>query len=148
MSEAVAGAKYVVGFMFDRTETSVLLLWKNRPEWQQGRINGIGGRIETNESPLDAMRREFKEEAGIDHADWSEFCILSDTRDWSIHFFFATGWVGDAEQCTDELPMILPVDDLPDNVIPNLRWLIPMALSMKHERADCFVVLEQKNATD
>lgn len=144
MSEAVAGARYVVGFMFDQTETSVLLLWKNRPEWQQGRINGIGGRIEDNETPLEAMCREFREEAGIVHADWREFCILSDTRDWSIHFFFATGSIGDAEQCTDELPMILPVDDLPDSVIPNLRWLIPMALSMKRERADCFIVLEQK----
>lgn len=143
MSEAVAGAKYVVGFMFDETESSVLLLQKNRPEWQRGLINGIGGRIEDDESALQAMRREFREEAGIDHLDWCEFCVLSDYRDWSIHFFSTTGRLGDAEQCTDESPIILPVSELPDNVIPNLRWLIPMALSMKHERIDRFDVLER-----
>lgn len=147
MSDAVAGAKYVVGFMFDATESSVLLPWKNRPAWQRDRINGIGGRIESGESALEAMRREFREEAGMDHPDWREFCVLSDWREWSIHFFSAVGHLGDAQQCTDELPMILPVNELPNNVIPNLRWLIPMALTMKHESADCFEVLELKNGT-
>lgn len=145
MSEAVAGAKYVVGFMFDETESNVILLWKNRPEWQRDKINGIGGMIEDGESPAEAMRREFREEAGIDHADWQQFCVLSDCRQWSIHFFSSTGTLGDVEQCTDEVPLILPIAELPNNVIPNLRWLIPMALSMKHDRADCFEVRELKS---
>lgn len=147
MGEAVAGAKYVVGFMFDKTETNVLLLCKNRPTWQRNKVNGIGGRIENGELAIEAMRREFMEEVGIDHTDWREFCVLSDWREWSIHFFFTTGELGQSLQCTDELPIICAVGDLPDRVIPNLRWLIPMALSMKHESADCFEILEVKNGS-
>lgn len=145
MSEAVAGAEYVVGFMFDEAERDVLLIRKTHPEWQTGKLNGVGGRIEDGETPLEAMCREFKEEVGIEHPHWREFCILSDTRDWSIHFFSAVGPIWDAMPMGDERPEIVRVGEIPDFAIPNLRWLIPMALTMKNERADCFVVLEQKN---
>lgn len=145
MSEAIAGAKYVVGFMFDRTKTNVLLLHKLRPKWQSGRINGVGGRIEAGESALTAMRREFVEEVGIAYENWHEFCVFGDFREWSIHFFWATGSISHALQLTDEHPQIYPISDLPETVIPNLRWLIPMALSMQQgETADRFEVQEIK----
>lgn len=148
MSESEVGAKYVVGFMFDRTRTDVLLLRKLRPKWQSGKINGIGGRIEAGESAVEAMRREFAEEAGITHDNWREFCVLSDFREWSIHFFWAIGSINKALQLTDEQPQIYPVSNLPETVIPNLRWLIPMALSMQQgETADCFEVQEIKNGS-
>lgn len=147
MSEVVAGAKYVVGFMFDQSRSNVLLLHKLRPKWQSGRINGIGGRIESGESALTAMRREFAEEAGISHGNWKEFCVLSDFREWSIHFFWCVGSIGEAEQLTDEEPHIYAVDNLPETVIPNLRWLIPMALSMSLETIDHFEIQEIKNGS-
>lgn len=54
--------RYVLGFMFDHEEKHVLLIWKNRPKWQAGKLNGIGGKIEAGETPLQAMEREFTEE--------------------------------------------------------------------------------------
>jgi 8-oxo-dGTP pyrophosphatase MutT (NUDIX family) len=54
--------RYVVGFLFSQDESKVLLVWKNRPAWQNGKLNGIGGKIEAGETPLQAMEREFKEE--------------------------------------------------------------------------------------
>ena len=143
MSEAVAGASYVVGFMFDSSEREVLLLSKTRPQWQIGKLNGVGGHIEEGESPLQAMRREFAEEVGIEHVDWREYCVLGDCRDWSIHFFWTVGPIWDAQPLGDERPAIARVDDLPTTVIPNLRWLIPMALTMKYERAASFEVMER-----
>lgn len=143
MSEAVAGAKYVVGFMFDQQEQSVLLIRKTRPAWQVGKLNGVGGRIEEGETPLEAMRREFIEEVGIDCDSWKYFCTLSDARNWQIDFFSAVGPILDARPLTDERPEIVYVLDIADvAVIPNLNWLIPMALTMKHERAKCFQVKE------
>lgn len=57
--------RYVVGFVFG-DNNQVLLIRKNRPEKQKGLLNGIGGKIEVNENPSDAMVREAFEEAGLE----------------------------------------------------------------------------------
>ena len=38
----------------------VVLTHKNRPAWQAGKLNGVGGKIELLESPVAAMVREFE----------------------------------------------------------------------------------------
>jgi 8-oxo-dGTP diphosphatase len=58
--------KYVLGFAFSRDGEEIVLINKNRPEWQKGKLNGIGGKIEPEDNcPNDAMIREFKEETGV-----------------------------------------------------------------------------------
>lgn len=140
--ELTIGAEYVVGFMFNPAETHVLLLNKNRPTWQKGKLNGIGGRIEGYETALGSMRRECIEEVGLDVDSWIKFCVLSDERNWKIHFFSAVGPIRNAVAMTDEVPQCVSVFELPFNVIPNLKWLIPMALSMRFERISSFDVRE------
>ena len=139
--------EYVCGFLFSEDRRRVVLIRKNRPEWQAGRYNGIGGKIELNEneceeSPLQAMRREFDEEAGLRVEDWKQFARLGDSRGWVIYFFYAFGDVEHVSCMTDEPLFIFPVHSLPPEVLPNLRWLIPMALSMDHERASEFIIRE------
>ena len=58
---------YVVGFAFNSTQNfnSVVLINKNRPDWQAGKYNGIGGHIEPGETTYEAITREFDEEAGV-----------------------------------------------------------------------------------
>ena len=58
--------RYCLGFMFDPAYERVLLMVKKRPAWQEGLLNGIGGKIESGESCLEAMNREFFEETGLD----------------------------------------------------------------------------------
>lgn len=62
---------YVVGFAFDQ-HGSVALIHKERPSWQKGRWNGLGGHIEEGETGSEAMAREFLEETGMSTApsDW------------------------------------------------------------------------------
>ena len=38
--------KYVLTFLFTSDYKNVWLIEKNRPNWQKGSLNGIGGKIE------------------------------------------------------------------------------------------------------
>ncbi len=115
--------KFVVGFLFDGNG-NVALIEKNRPEWQKGRLNGIGGQIERGETPLQAMTREFHEEAGPE-LTWRHFCLV--TGDSYRLYCFTSQDKTDIYTKTDEKVAWYPVDKLPDNALPNLLWLIPMA---------------------
>lgn len=125
---------YVVGFAFDHKEQVVPLMLKARPGWQRGKINGIGGHIEVNEMPEDAMEREWKEEALTDSPKWTLFAILSGEA-FVVYFFRANADITDVESGSDGEEIVLcDVDSLPPNVVPNLRWLVPMAkVSCSHD---------------
>lgn len=58
--------EYVLGFAFSRDHKDIVLISKLRPEWQAGKLNGVGGKVELNEKRFYAMIREFKEETGVD----------------------------------------------------------------------------------
>jgi 8-oxo-dGTP diphosphatase len=122
---------YVCGFLFSSERSQVVLIEKNRPDFQAGRLNGVGGKVEPGETRVSAMVREFEEETGIktEHRDWTEFCYLYDGP-VAVTFFKARSpaWV-DVRTTTDERVVRADPADLPDNVLPNLRWLIPMAMN-------------------
>jgi len=125
---------YACGFLFSPDRSRVLLIRKRRPAWQAGKLNGIGGKLEPGESPLDAMRREFREEADLDIRGWQEILTLTGADDagtgvgWRGHFFRAFGPVDEAHTITDETLEIHPVASLPRDTIPNLHWMIPLML--------------------
>lgn len=60
---------YCLGFIFDANRDINLMIEKNRPKWQEGLHNGIGGKVENGENPIDAMVRECKEETGLEIPD-------------------------------------------------------------------------------
>ncbi len=59
--------------MGESNDWQVLLVMKDRPNWQKGRLNLVGGKVEKGESPLLAAVRELKEETGLDPypGDWA-----------------------------------------------------------------------------
>jgi len=138
--------RYVVGFMFDSNKEKVVLIEKQRPDWQKNLLNGVGGHIEAAESGIEAMKREFSEETGVDCPDWENYANLSDAKGhFNVEMFYAiSDKMFEVVSKTDERVLIEWVKDLDKlNVIPNLRWLIPMALSFERgERCNTFFVTE------
>jgi len=130
---------YSAGFLFSEDHKRVALIRKNKPEWQAGRLNAIGGKIEDGETPGQAMNREFIEEAGIDvttflsFTNWDNFAFL-EGPDWSCHFYRA---FGDPELCeskTDEIVKVFEVEKVKlmnrPEVIGNIPWLLSLALDI------------------
>lgn len=122
--------KFTVGFMFDENLENVLLIHKNRPEWQMGKINGLGGKFEEGEESLDCIAREIKEESGLD-TDKDKWVFIgnmyNDKLLLDIYAYVHSG-LDSKKSLTDEELEIFPVNKLPKNIISNLSWLIPMAI--------------------
>ena len=150
----VQPVRFVVGFAFDVKKSHVVLVEKRRPEWQAGKLNGPGGHCEGAEDPVTAMDREFGEECGVSGLAWKVFSTLhgKDVRggkpDSPFIVYFLSVFDDQAFKVrskTDEAVHLFNLTSWPTApVIPNLRWLVPMALSFVNgEAAASFVVQEQ-----
>ncbi len=135
---------YVVGLAFD-TDGRVALIRKNRPAWQAGRLNGIGGHVEPSEIPTATMEREFHEETGSNLTGWDLFVVMG-LPDARIYFYrvrnLSPGVLDGLRTTTDEPIEVHQVADVLDafawdhetavdhhehRAIPNLSWLLPLA---------------------
>lgn len=138
------GQEYVCGFAIDRTAKWVLLIQKNRPAFQVGKWNGIGGKVEPGESPIDAMVREFREECGIETepADWTNTIIMDGrgdearpekTTNFRVHYFrmFADLVQMPFMSMTDEKVSAIGYQSgLWDrNTLDNMKWIFPLQLN-------------------
>lgn len=134
--------EYACGFVFTEDRSEVLLIQKQRPAWQRGYFNGIGGHIEQDESARDAMIRETKEETCLEiSADrWTNFAVLELEGEAVVYFFFtfeSKMKIQSHRSPTDEKVQLIRISQLPGvhELIPNLRWLIPLALNWRNHIA-------------
>ncbi len=105
--------QYVVGVIFDETYDNVLLIRKRRPELQIGKLNGVGGKIEVDETPYAAMIRECEEECGLLLYNWLLVDNFTDNVNFNVHFFtIQTTAIQKAVSKTDEQVEIWPLYEL------------------------------------
>ncbi len=128
-------SSYVVGFMFRKGRGNVALIRKNRPEWQAGKLNGIGGHIEADETPTEAMCREFWEETGANSCaeHWEKVCTMyrSGEQGFLCHVFrcFCDTDLSELKSMTDEKVEVWPVHSL-YGALSNVGWLLRMCLDV------------------
>lgn len=129
---------YVVGLAFD-DQGRVALIEKNRPAWQRGLLNGIGGKVEKNEMPIQAMIREFEEETGKRIESWHLFLTLN-YPDSYVYFFRTrvdSSVLDELENVTDEFLFIGEYEDYMTSrrnfLVRNLKWIMPLG---EYDRAD------------
>jgi 8-oxo-dGTP diphosphatase len=134
--------EYVLGFMFSLDRERVALIRKNKPDWQKGKLNGIGGKVELNESKYVAMTREFAEECGYHGTagSWLYYCRM-EGKDWAVHCFAS---YGEPEKCRTmesepvEVVSVRELDLYP--TVENLTWLIRLAVDYLDDKRPGFTV--------
>lgn len=123
---------YVVGFAFGPGKR-VALIRKTKPAWQAGKLNGVGGKVESSDpSAYFAMAREFEEETSVktQPEDWRLYLEIE--TDVSRVAFFSMMLTKEQfknlKTTTDEQVLARFCDTLDwQEVLPNLRWSLPMA---------------------
>lgn len=119
---------YVLALLFTADRRRVVLMRRTRPAWQEGRVNALGGRLIRGEGAAEGARREVREESGVDVGDWREVLVWNDAE-YELHVMSAVSErARDARTMEDQEVFLAEVSALPENVIDNLRWLVPLAL--------------------
>lgn len=132
-------SEYVCGFVTDGL-SNVLLLRKSltcKFVFMRDKLNGVGGAVEIDETPLVAMQREWREETALQSVyapPWRHFCTLN-TRGGVVYFYHACAlsisYLVTHERVRtrpDEPIVCMPIADIaPTNAVGNVRWLIAMA---------------------
>lgn len=125
---------FVIGIAVSKD--NIVLIRKNRPEWQAGRINFPGGKIEINEKPEDCIVREFKEETGVETivSDWTLLGTIGRNGGIAKYQFLAYIYYAESEKFNfaktveSEEIMVIPRSqfltdrELIKDYLPNLLW--------------------------
>ena len=118
--------KYVVGLVFDEVER-VMLIKKNRPDWQKGFLNGVGGEIKNNEAPIEAMIRECKEESGLFIEKWHLYNKATFNTGVELTYFctlVSKDFLNNAKSLTDEEIVVLHRSNINGKMHNDIRDII------------------------
>lgn len=141
---------YVLGFIVCLDTKEVVLIKKNKPEFQKGFYNGIGGKIEEDdkEDAQLAMSRECKEECGlyIAPSEWIAFCNMNSDESidkvsdsWNVECFITyipLSVLNTIRSITDEEVTRFNLDKiyLESQLLGNVAWLIRMGLDYTYNK--------------
>lgn len=105
--------RYAMAYVVSPDGKQVVLLNKRRPHYLAGKWMGVAGHVEPHESPVQAVQREFLEEAGVDIADWSFVKVLEKPeRPSDIYVYFSVHDLADVRTMTDEEVRVFTLDEL------------------------------------
>jgi 8-oxo-dGTP diphosphatase len=110
---------YVCGFMFNEDRNAVILIRKNRPAFQKGKLNGIGGKVEQEDSGVQTIAN-----------DWENFAYGSNDE-FTVFFFRGsnTEYFQKAKTMeTEEVGRFYIGNGVDRSAMANLQWLIPLAV--------------------
>lgn len=136
--------EYVLCYVRDLQRKNTLFIEKQHPEWQRGRINLPGGKIESGETPQQAAVRELREEAGIESEATVVLGSIVGTKsawligqtftvpDWKDHVVLCIPATTDVVQMTDEPVFWESNSTMLENpaLINNLRLILPLLESV------------------
>lgn len=135
----MAMRRYVLCYSFLANNPSkIYVVRKQKPEWQMGMYNLIGGKVEEDEIDKERMaaKREFEEESGINikNEDVIGLCGKIIGKDFFIKVYrlsigkWSESYVPQPTSPTQEEVVIKRIQDLLDHprLIDNLKVVIPL----------------------
>lgn len=131
---AIQRREYVVAYakLVGPHSSDILVVLKNKPAWQKGRFNLVGGKIEEGETPIQAAERELMEEAGLRPAS-SSTLMGKITGSWgNVYCVRIPVFDREISQGPNETEIVAWVDwhELRQHplLIPNLRVILPLCM--------------------
>lgn len=113
-----------------------ILLPLKKKKIGKGKYNGVGGRLEDNESPEEAMIRECIEEVGLKPTEYSLVAELYFNDDGIVYTYLCNSWEGKLIETDEMKPFWFDINNIPfDNMMDDDKHWLPFVLKGKKIRA-------------
>ena len=140
-----------LSLLFLRKDDQILLAMKKRG-FGEGRWNGVGGKVEADETIEQAMIRETQEEIGITPTIYEKVADIrfdeyfkGEPTLMHVHVFTATEWTGQPQESEEMAPKWFSANDIPyDDMWPDDPYWLPEVIEGKKISAD--FKLDEKDA--
>ena len=105
----------------------------------EGKYNGVGGKLEENETKEEAMIRETKEEINVTPTEYEYMGMVKFDEFYKgkpqrliFHLYVVTKWDGEIEETEEMAPHWFDIDNIPyDDMFPDDKYWLPLILENK-----------------
>lgn len=125
-----------------KKENSILLAMKKRG-FGAGKYNGVGGKIEKNETPEQAMIRETQEEIAVTPIKYEKVGIMNfdeyykgNKENITFHLYLVYEWEGTPKESEEMNPKWFDISEIPyEQMLPDDKYWLPLILEGKKLKA-------------
>jgi 8-oxo-dGTP pyrophosphatase MutT (NUDIX family) len=125
----------------ERGEMTDICLAMKKRRFGAGKWNGVGGKVEGEESLEEALAREVKEEIGVRALAPVKMAEIAfafphePTWDQHMHVYVADEWEGEPTESEEMRPLWFPIKDIPFHAMwPDDKFWLPHVLAGKRLR--------------
>lgn len=126
-------------------DRSKVLLGMKKRGFGMGKWNGFGGKVNANETILEAAKRELKEEADIFATDLAEMGIIEfefkgNPEILEVHIFKVNEYTGEPKEGEEMKPEWFNIEYIPfDKMWPDDKYWFPVLLDNKKFEGSLFL---------
>lgn len=136
-------------------DKSLLLQKKSKGLFGEGKWNGVGGKLESNERPEDCAKREVREETGLRISNLKFHGVLNfyfgsrKQIDWAVHVFSTSVFEGKLRSSKEGNLRWFNFEDIPfDEMWEDDRYWLPLVLRGKSFHGNFYFDKEGKTILD
>lgn len=135
----------------DKLETTLCLLKRNneillamkKRGFGEGKYNGVGGKIEFDETPEDAMIRETQEEINVTPIKYEKVGLIEfdeyykgNKQNLVFHLYMVYDWTGKISESEEMSPKWFNINNIPyEKMFPDDKYWLPLILKGKKVKA-------------